>query len=140
MVLGEVIFSHIIHHLNPIHHHSPALETHYDNGLWENKGILNFHSINIYCWLILWLLKQQVTAGDQLWPSHSLETRYLERGREIRFLFTDVELFLLPRNISSISHPSEHWIDKKTARQTFQLNHGNTAIIKLENFAVRVDF
>ena len=79
MVLGEVIFSHIIHHLNPIHHHSPALETHYDNGLWENKGILNFHSINIYCWLILWLPKQQVTAGDQLWPSHSLETRYLER-------------------------------------------------------------
>ena len=139
MVLGEVIFSHIIHHLNPIHHHSPALETHYDNGLWENKGILNFHSINIYCWLILWLLKQQVTAGDQLTISQPWDPISRER-EEIRFLFTDVELFLLPRNISSISHLSEHWIDKKTARQTFQLNHGNTAIIKLENFAVRVDF
>ena len=66
MVLGEVIFSHIIHHLNPIHLHSPALETHYDNGLWENKGILNFHSITIYCCLIFCLLKQQVSVGDQL--------------------------------------------------------------------------
>ena len=64
MVLGEVIFSHIIHHLNPIHLHSPALETHYDNGLCVGEqGNFKFPLHN-YLLLLDFLL---VKATSQCW-------------------------------------------------------------------------